>query len=299
MKLKMKKVAFEGWKNCVEIASGDFRLIVTTDVGPRIIGGFLGKNGKNIFHVDPKLAGKSGGDKWVNYGGHRLWHSPEIKERTYVPDNDPIQVVKLGDDGVSFIMEEPECTGLTKTLDIFPLGDNAFRIEHGIENDGLWAMECAPWAISVMAPGGTAVVPQNPETTGLLPSKFMAVWPYTKMNDSRITWGDQFVMVKQKSAKGTKPLKIGMNCEGGWIAYINNGLAFTKSAEFYTDEVYPDNNCNVEIYTCADMLEAETLGPLCRLEPGDKVVHTEIWTLFPVDGSVKNEKDAAKLLGID
>ena len=93
MKLKMKKVAFEGWKNCVEIASGDFRLIVTTDVGPRIIGGFLGKNGKNIFHVDPKLAGKSGGDKWVNYGGHRLWHSPEIKERTYVPDNDPIQVV--------------------------------------------------------------------------------------------------------------------------------------------------------------------------------------------------------------
>ena len=120
MKLKMKKVAFEGWKNCVEIASGDFRLIVTTDVGPRIIGGFLGKNGKNIFHVDPKLAGKSGGDKWVNYGGHRLWHSPEIKERTYVPDNDPIQVVKLGDDGVSFIMEEPECTGLTKTLDIFP-----------------------------------------------------------------------------------------------------------------------------------------------------------------------------------
>ena len=63
MKLKMKKVAFEGWKNCVEIASGDFRLIVTTDVGPRIIGGFLGKNGKNIFHVDPKLAGKSGGDQ--------------------------------------------------------------------------------------------------------------------------------------------------------------------------------------------------------------------------------------------
>ncbi|MBO5725014.1 MAG: (2Fe-2S) ferredoxin domain-containing protein, partial [Lentisphaeria bacterium] len=30
--------------------------------------------------------------------------------------------------------------------------------EHGLENDGVWAIECAPWAISVMAPGGTAII---------------------------------------------------------------------------------------------------------------------------------------------
>ena len=40
----MKKVAFQGWKNCVELKSGDFKLIVTTDVGPRVMGGFVGKN---------------------------------------------------------------------------------------------------------------------------------------------------------------------------------------------------------------------------------------------------------------
>ena len=57
----MKKVTFEGWKNCVELQSGDFKLIVTTEIGPRVMGGFIGDS-KNIFNVDPKLAGKSGGE---------------------------------------------------------------------------------------------------------------------------------------------------------------------------------------------------------------------------------------------
>ena len=297
--MKLKKVKVEGWDNCIELKSGDFKLIVTTEVGPRIIGGFVGKNKTNIFNVDKKLAGKKGGDEWVNYGGHRLWHSPETKERTYVPDNSQIQVVQLGDDGVSFIMDEPDTTGLIKTIDIFPLGKNMFRVEHGLENDGVWAIECAPWAISVMAPGGTAIIPQNSAKEGLLPTKFISVWPYTKMSDPRITWGERFVLVKQKSAKGTKPCKIGMNCEDGWVAYVNNGVAFTKSADYYTDEFYPDNDCNVEVYTNAGMLEAETLGPLCVLQPGDKVVHTEIWCAFPVEGDVKTEEDAARILDIE
>ena len=295
MKLKMKKVEFEGWKNCIELKSGDFRIIVTTDVGPRIIGGFLGKNPKNIFNVDPKLAGKTGGEKWVNYGGHRIWHSPEDPERTYMPDNGPVQVVKLGNDGVSFVFEEPETTGITKTIDIFPLGDNSFRIEHGIENNGVWPVECAVWAISVMAPGGTAVVPQNRETKGLLPSKFISVWPYTDMQDKRITWGAKYVLVKQESGRTVKPMKIGLNCEEGWISYINNGIAFIKTVDFCADERYPDNNCNVEVYTCKDMLEAETLGPLTLLQPGDKVVHEEFWHACEMEQTPGTEKDAAMI----
>ena len=83
---KAKKVTFEGWKNCIEISSGKFRVIVSTEIGPRVIGAFYG-NSKNLFHVDPALAGKKAEKGWVNYGGHRLWHSPETKERTYEPDN--------------------------------------------------------------------------------------------------------------------------------------------------------------------------------------------------------------------
>jgi hypothetical protein len=36
----------------------------------------------------------------------------------------------------------------------------------------------------------------------------------------------------------------------------------------------------VELFTNADMLEVETLGPLTELAPGSQVEHMERWSLF-------------------
>jgi hypothetical protein len=156
----MKKVTFEGWKNCIEMTSGDFRIIITTEIGPRVMGGFVG-NSANIFNVDPELAGKKGGKTWVNYGGHRLWHAPEQKPRTYEPDNSKVQVEELEDGTILFSAGTDKTTGICKTLAIKSLGNNKFRVEHRLRNDNPWEIELAPWALSVMAPGGTAIVPQN------------------------------------------------------------------------------------------------------------------------------------------
>lgn len=295
--MKVRRVEFIGWKDCIELKNGDFRVIVTTQVGPRIIGGFVGQSETNLFRVDPELAGKTGSAKWVNYGGHRLWHSPETRERTYEPDNSPIQVVTEDDGSVSFIMVESEKTGIRKTINIAPWEKFGFRIDHILSNDGVWPIEAAPWGISVMAPGGVAVIPQNvDETEGLLPTKFYSVWPYTKMNDPRIEWGENFVLVHQKDGKNVKPMKIGLHSLDGWVAYINNGIAFVKAVPEVEPDGYPDNNCSIEVYTCREMLEAETLGPLELLEPGDEVVHTELWQAVPVSGPVKSEKDVEKIL---
>lgn len=292
----MKKISFLGWENCVELTSGDLRIVVTTEIGPRIIGAFFGDCRRNLFFADPALAGKNGGEKWVNYGGHRLWHSPEAPVRTYMPDNSPVQAVPLKEENaVSFITQGPDSAGITKTLSIFPQDGGTFRIEHTLENNGSWPIELAPWAITVMAPGGTAVLPQNPEREGLLPAKFIAVWPYTDMNDPRIVWGSRFILVKQDSSKDAKPMKIGSACRQGWIAYVNNNIAFAKSFVHDATEQYPDNNCSAEIYTCSAMLEAETLGPLALLNPGEKTVHNEIWSACRVNGPVESEDDAAAI----
>ena len=295
----IKKVSFEGWDNCVEMVSGDFRIIITTDVGPRVIGGFLGDS-KNIFNVDPALAGKTGGKEWVNYGGHRLWHSPETRERTYEPDNSMIQVIELEDGGLSFISNPEEKSGIAKTINIYPVGEHSFRVEHYMRNVGVWPIELAAWGISVMAPGGVAVVPHNTAQKGLTPSKFISVWPYTKMNDPRIDWGEKLVMVRQDASDDAKPMKIGLNCEEGWIAYLNQGVAFIKQFDHFVDESYPDNGCSVEVYTCKEMLESETLSPLYTLDPGDEIIHIEEWTLLPTgDAEFKNEQDVIDFLQID
>lgn len=294
----MKKVAFGEWENCYELTSGDFRIIVTTDVGPRIIAGYHGKSPFNIFYVDQSLLGKTGGEKWVNYGGHRLWYAPETRERTYQPDNSTVDVSETAD-GVSFSVFE-KGSGIRKTIEICICEDGIFHIHHIIKNEGIWAVEAAPWALSVMAPGGMAVVPHNTAKEGLLPSKFVSVWPYTKMNDDRINWGDAFVTVRQDSGDDVKPMKIGLNVEEGWMAYINNGFAFVKSFALFNGEKYPDNNCNVEIYTCKEMLEAESLGPLTLLQVGEYAVHSEAWALMEVENKMPSSEDEiVKMLELD
>ncbi len=288
----MKKVAFQGWKNCVELKSGDFRLIVTTDVGPRVMGGFVGTNKHNIFHVDRDLAGTSGAKEWVNYGGHRLWHSPEIMPRTYAPDNSKAAVRECKDGSVAFSAGKEKTTGITKTLILTPLGGNRFKVEHVLRNDNLWEIEVAAWALSVMAPGGVAVAPQNRAPFALLPNTFYSFWPYTEMNDPRYTFGKDFLLVRQDSKK--PPCKLGFNCENGWLSYLNKGTVFTKTFEHFIDAEYPDNGCSIEIYTNEKMLEAETLSPLYQLGPGEEIHHVEEWCAADGAPEIRTEKDAAK-----
>ncbi len=286
----MKKVVFEGWKNCVELVSGDFKLIVSTDVGPRVMGGFVGKS-KNIFHVDPKLAGTSGAKEWVNYGGHRLWHSPEMKPRTYAPDNSRATAKENKDGSVTFTAGTEKSTGVFKSITIKSLGGNKFLVEHRLRNDNPWEIELAAWALSVMASGGTAIAPQNREPFALLPNSFFAVWPYTDMADPRVTWGRNFILLRQMA--GTEPFKIGYNCKSGWLAYANNGTVFVKKFETVSDVEYPNNGCSAELYTNKDMLEVETLGPLCLLSQGEELLHVEEWSC--VKGpEIKTEKDAER-----
>jgi hypothetical protein len=84
----MEKVNFEGWPNCIRLINNNIELIVTTDVGPRIIRcGFINK--KNLLYVSDLEKGKTGGSQWHIYGGHRLWNAPEVMPRTYFPDNNP------------------------------------------------------------------------------------------------------------------------------------------------------------------------------------------------------------------
>ena len=292
---KAKKITFEGWKNCIEITNGKFRVIVSTEIGPRVIGAFYGKS-KNLFHVDPALAGTKAAKGWVNYGGHRLWHAPETKERTYEPDNGEhkVTVVETEEGGYEFITPPNPVTGISKSLAVIPADEETFQVIHTIRNDGVWEVEAAAWALSVMAPGGVAIAPQNKNEKALLPSTFYSLWPYTQMNDPRIVWGGDFLMVRQ-DPKAKSPMKVGFNCQNGWLAYVNQGIAFIKQFIYEDGEEYPDNGCSVEFYTNKDMLEAETLSPLVLLAPGDEITHTELWSAIPTDAKLKTEADVKEL----
>lgn len=153
--MKVEKVAYAGWPNCYRVSNGEIELIATTDVGPRIMRlGFVG--GQNFFaEFQPEL-GKSGEDKWMPRGGHRLWKAPEDTVLTYALDNSPVQVTVLAD-GLTLTQPVEDETGLQKqiTVRMAPTG-TVVNVLHRIANTGGWPVTFAPWALTMMAPGGTA-----------------------------------------------------------------------------------------------------------------------------------------------
>lgn len=289
----MKYISFMGWKNCIELKSGNFKLILTTDIGPRIIGAFLG-NSDNLFRVVPETAGKTGGNEWNIYGGHRLWHSPEAKPRSYCADNATVKVKEKGN-GISLCSGTEQTTGIHKSITVETLGNKKFRVIHKLRNENLWSIELAAWALTVMAAGGVAVVPQpKGNKKALLPNRYLTIWPYTNMADKRFTWGEEYILMRQ-NANAKTPCKFGLNCEDGWMAYVNKGVAFVKKFKHLANAKYPDNGCSIESYTCNSMLELETLSPLYILDPGKEITHEETWEAFDTNQTIKTEQDAKKL----
>src|SRR6202795_3088202 len=84
--VRVEKIAYKGWPNCYRITNGEVELIVTSDIGPRIMRyGFVGD--QNFFKEFTESLGKTGEPAWVLRGGHRVWAAPEDAVRTYAPDN--------------------------------------------------------------------------------------------------------------------------------------------------------------------------------------------------------------------
>ncbi len=276
--MKAETINYKGWKDSVRLSNGVIQLVVTTQIGPRIIH-FGSSGGENLFYVNPAQAGSSGGEEWKIYGGHRLWCAPEVKETTYAADNFPVQF-EYDEQSARFTAPVEPC-GIQKVIEMTIEGDSSrVNVKHTVINQGKTAVSLAPWAISVMKPGGTAVIPHN---LGLpdqyLPTHSISLWNYTRLTDPRLTLGNHFILIRQDAA-ATQALKIGGNNRYGWAGYAMEDSLFVKRFNWEADASYLDFNSNFESYTNSEILEMESLAPLTRLEPGESAIHPETWELY-------------------
>ena len=289
----MKQIPFLGWENCIQLSNSQIELIVTADVGPRIIHfGFMGD--ENVFATFPNQLGRTGDAEWRNYGGHRFWLAPEQMPRTYYPDNNPVTVEDHGA-FVRFIAPVETTTRMQKSIDIALDPDAAkVTVMHTVQNLNPWTVELAPWALSVMAPGGTAVLPLPPRgshTENLLPTGRLITWAYTNMSDPRWTWGEQYILLRQ-DPDATYPQKIGSNNTAGWLGYVKDGRFFLKQFPPHNPKATYLNS-SAELFTYHHMLEVETVAPLVQLAPNSSASHTETWHLFANVPAPQNDADVA------
>ncbi len=293
-----EKYRFGGWENCVRLTDGDIELVATTDVGPRIIRlGFIG--GQNIFREVEKDLGKTGGDAWRMYGGHRLWHGPEANPRSYFPDNQPVDY-KIENSTLKLSQRVEAATGMQKQIDVTLTGDNSVKIVHRIINHNIWDISFAVWSITVMGLNGRAIIPQEPFQSWedkLTPVRPMVLWGYTDMSDPRWIWGKKYIQLCQDPTNPTRQ-KIGLLNTLGWTAYVLNGEVFIKNYDYDPSASYIDFGVNTEIYTDPDILEIESLGAYNSVHTGDYIEHTERWQLFRAEVSKDESSIDKKVLPI-
>jgi len=279
--VKIEKTAYAGWPNCYRMSNGEVELIITTDVGPRVIRfGFAG--GQNLFKEYQEQLGKSGEPDWQPRGGHRLWVGPEAVPMSYAPDNVPVKAVAVGD---SLSLTEPleKETGFQKTMivKLAPAGA-AVDVMHQIRNANSSAKTIVSWALTMMAQGGIAVTEFPPRGTHpqmLQPTNPLVMWAYTNFSDPRWKFTEKYLALKQ-DPHAKAPVKAGLWNRHTWQAYLLGSDLFIKStAAVKGPEAYPDMGCSLETFTNADFLEIETLSPLETVPPQGTIGHTEHWTL--------------------
>lgn len=279
--VKVEKTAWKGWPNCYRISNGEVEMIVTTDVGPRVMRfGFVG--GQNLFKEFTEQLGKSGEKEWMARGGHRIWIAPEDVKDTYALDNSPIKIDIQGDVVTLSQPVEPE-TGLEKQIVVrmAPSGSNV-QVTHRIKNTRTATREFAPWALTMMAQGGHGVTgfpPRGTHPEDLAPTNPLVMWAFTDLSDPRWTFTKKYMVLRQDPKNTGQPQKLGTFNTNTWGAYVLNGEVFIKRYKAEPAKPYPDFHSSYETFTNQDMLELETLGPVQKVRQGETIEHTENWSL--------------------
>ena len=100
LRMSAEYSSFAGWEKNLKLSNSFAEVIVTLDVGPRIIS-YRPAKGRTVFKLVNDQAGKSGEEEWKIRGGHRLWTAPEDFGKDdsfcYALDNSEVEHA-IGDD---------------------------------------------------------------------------------------------------------------------------------------------------------------------------------------------------------
>jgi len=282
----MEKISYLNLPNCVRLTNGEVEVIVTTDVGPRILH-YAFAGGENILGLHPDVKVETALGEFKPHGGHRLWIAPENMPNSYAPDNSPIEYAfDKTKNSIRLVQPVENNTKTQKEMTvILSETGSGVLLKHKITNCGEKEIELAAWALTIVRGGGEAFVPNEPfaayGSETLLPVRNLTCWSYTDLSDSRWKFDENFIRLRVDENR-LESQKIGVLNKQGWMAYRAENLEFIKRFDYTENASYPDMNSNVELYTAGDFIEIETLAPLVKLAPGDSTEHIERWELKTV-----------------
>jgi hypothetical protein len=171
-----------------------------------------------------------------------------------------VKYQEIGPGHVRFTPAADKPYGVQKEIDVqLASSGSHVTLTHRVTNVGDKAVELAPWALTVMAPGGVEIIPLPPKRphpgppqnakspADYAPDQTLVLWPFFDFKDPRWSFGSKYVLLRQDKKRG--PTKIGLAHAGGWIGYLNAGTLFVKRFGHDAKQTYPDRGCNFETFT--------------------------------------------------
>lgn len=258
---------------------GAFEAEVATNAGPRILGYRRAGESSPFALIPDEAIDHPAAGHYRFIGGHRLWRAPEDPAVTYEPDDVDVDVSETS--GGFEIVGQPDRDGIVKHMTVTIRGGYTV-VDHSLENRSKETLLSAPWAITQLAPGGTAYLPTHADpvdSDGLLPNRSLVLWPYTELTAPEITFHDDWVTIHASDRQAK--LKLGLANRRGWLAYHFENSVFVKWAHIQRDEAYyVDLGASVQCYRDHRFLELETIGSRASLARRERVTHREVWTII-------------------
>jgi hypothetical protein len=324
--VQVTQTDFDGWHGCERISNGIVEAVVVPQIGRIMAFQFVGRPESNALYVSADLAGKTtatsgqAGTTWLNYGGEKVWPSPQSEWPRYIGGTWPPDRAIDGDlytirpvaGGVELTSPQSSSFGLqiVRTITMEPGRhelhvNEAFKwLPAGTAHAGADAGKLGIWSVTQTRPDGTIFVPIRSDETGRFPSGFVTFdsmsRPIVDQPSLPTGWSRaKAALVGRRDP--TKSHKIGAIDSSGWIGSLYDGTTvFTE--RFSTEssaQLQPDGGCRAEVYTGAGgagYIELETLGPLQSPHPGSETRFQIDWRLTRLRSAPQSDSDAAMLV---
>lgn len=250
---------------------GPYRIEVATEFGPRVTSLRLGDGPEIFVDLDPDVTVAHGDEVFRLRGGHRLWAAPETPEVTYASDDHRCLVEDA--DGLVTVSAPADSAGLVKQMSM-SLDGHSLQVVHRISSAGGQGRSFAPWAITQLPLGGTAIVPLVGADTSPLANRYLVLWPYTSLEDNRVTVGEDVLELR---ASDGPPIKFGVGPAPGRLGYFKDDFVFVKEIEPAGDRTVPDFGAVGQVYVGQGFCELESVGELVSPDAVGEI--TERWTI--------------------
>ncbi|MEM8781763.1 MAG: hypothetical protein AAGE65_02815 [Planctomycetota bacterium] len=281
------------------LANGTIKLGVSPSVGRITWFGYA--EGENLLWINPDTVDTPpDGDPlaWINYGGDKLWPSPQPLWPYFLPhgknwppdgtiDGEAWHVLRRDADSIRLRSPYSPVFGghLDRTIEYVPNErDNRstkVRITNRLVRTNASAMPAQAWTVTQTRPADEVWL--EDASGGRLTDGWIGLDGTEKFGDDVQAGGGFVRWINQPAGEVYKKL----GTLGGEISARYGDTVFSQRHRFVASGSYPEHS-SLQLYVAGDYIELEMLSPMQPLLPGETLTHVVEWSL----NLIENPSDA-------